>query len=78
MKPYHAAFVQGTNVTIRERGDLEEFRRNWHHHHPLTPEQLAFAGQSAKVVSVSFYHGGDPLYALEGIPGMWHETCLKA
>jgi hypothetical protein len=27
-------------------------------------------------VSVGFYHGGDVLYVLEGIPGVWHESCL--
>ena len=26
---------------------------------------------------VAFYHGGDPLYKLAGIPGLWHEQCLR-
>jgi hypothetical protein len=25
---------------------------------------------------VGFYHGGDPLYSLDGVPGVWHERCL--
>jgi hypothetical protein len=25
---------------------------------------------------VGFYHGGDVLYTLDGIPGLWHEQCL--
>ena len=24
-----------------------------------------------------FYHGGDELYKLKGMPGVWHEQCLK-
>ena len=53
------------------------FRRTWKSHHPLDDSQLAYAGQSAKVSNVSFYHGGDELYQLEGIPGIWHEACLQ-
>ena len=26
---------------------------------------------------VGFYHGGDALYELEGVPGVWHEVCLR-
>ena len=29
------------------------------------------------VSSVGFYHGGDELYVIEGIPGVWHEVCLS-
>jgi hypothetical protein len=32
----------------------------------------------AKVKEVTFFHGGDEIYALEGIPGVWHEECLSA
>jgi integrase/recombinase XerD len=55
---------------------LEDFRRIWRYHHPLTVEQLAFAGRPAIVQKVAFYHGGDVLYTLNRIPGMWHEQCL--
>lgn len=30
------------------------------------------------VEKVGFYHGGDPLYKLDGVPGVWHEECLEA
>ena len=26
---------------------------------------------------VGYYHGGDVLYELEGVPGVWHEVCLR-
>jgi hypothetical protein len=38
---------------------------------------LAFAGKVAEVENVGFYHGGDALYILKGIPGIWHERCLR-
>jgi hypothetical protein len=59
------------------RAELEEFRKRWQWHHPLQDEQLEFAGQSAVVASVAFYHGGDELYRLNGVPGIWHEECLR-
>jgi hypothetical protein len=42
----------------------------------VTVEQLAFPGRPAIVEKVAFYHGGDVLYTLNGIPGMWDEQCL--
>lgn len=27
---------------------------------------------------IGYYHGGDELYWLKGVPGVWHERCLKA
>jgi hypothetical protein len=39
---------------------------------------LRYAGRTARVRSVSFYHGGDELYELEDIPGIWHEENLSA
>ena len=74
--PYTEEFPVGTTVSVVDRINLEAFRRDWHWHHPLEDSQLAFAGQTAKVKSVSFYHGGDELYELDGIPGTWHEACL--
>ena len=38
---------------------------------------MPFAGKAARVADVGFYHGGDVLYGLEGIPGTWHEACLE-
>jgi hypothetical protein len=57
---------------------LEEFARDWKYHHQLEHEQMEFAGTPAAVKKVSFYHGGDVLYVLESVPGIWHESCLAA
>jgi hypothetical protein len=45
---------------------------------PFCPEQLNYANQIAEVESVGIYFGGDELYKLKGVPGIWHEQCLKA
>jgi len=76
MKPYEAAFPEGSLVQIADRTLLEQFLANWDFHNPLTQEQLEFAQKTAKVRKVGFYHGGDPLYVLDGVPGIWHEQCL--
>jgi hypothetical protein len=47
------------------------------YHHKLRPIQLEFADRIAEVEAVGFYHGGDVLYRLVGIPGTWHERCLR-
>ena len=63
-------------MRIVDRVRLEEFKRIWRYHHPLADEQMPYSGSTAHVDSVSFYHGGDELYTLYGIPGIWHESCL--
>jgi hypothetical protein len=75
--PYREEFLAGSRVRIRDRSALDAFRAEWRWHHPIVPEQLSFAGQQATVRSVAFYHGGDEIYELEGIPGVWHEQCLE-
>jgi hypothetical protein len=75
--PYDADFPKGTIVRVASQVELEEFRATWKLHNPLKQEQLAFAGSVAKVVGVGYYFGGDELYRLEGIPGVWHECCLE-
>jgi len=77
MKPYEQAYPVESSVQIADRGSLEAFQRAWRWHHPLVPEQLAFAGRVARVESVAFYHGGDVLYLLKNVPGTWHEDCLR-
>jgi hypothetical protein len=52
-------------------------RPDWKYHHPVSVEQLAFAGTQGCIRSVSFYHGGDVLYELVDGPGFWHEDCLE-
>jgi hypothetical protein len=39
--------------------------------------QFEYAGTIAEIESVGFYQGGDELYKLKGLPGIWHEVCLE-
>ena len=39
---------------------------------------MEYAGATANVKDVSFYHGGDQLYVLENVPGIWNEPCLES
>ena len=75
---YNAEFPKGSRVKIVGRSLLEEFFQTWTLHNKLDPDQLNYADQVGEVESVGFYHGGDELYKLKGIPGIWHEQCLKA
>jgi hypothetical protein len=75
---YKARFEIGTSVQIADRAVLETFLRDWKLHNKLEPNQLKYHGQVATVEKVGFYFGGDQLYKLTGIPGIWHEQCLKA
>jgi len=75
---YKEEFPKGSSVRILGRPMLEGFLASWKYHNKLTSEQLNYAGQIAEVESVSYYHGGDELYVLKGIPGIWHEQCLEA
>ena len=78
MPPYQELYAVGTTVRIVDRTALEGFRTSWKYHHPLATDQLDCGGELVRVTNVTFYHGGDVLYELEGIPGIWHEQCLKA
>jgi hypothetical protein len=73
---YTEKFPTGSSVIVAERRALERFRDTWKLHNPPHPEQLAFAGARATIASVGFYRGGDVLYILEGVPGVWHGSCL--
>jgi len=75
---YVSEFPQGTRVRVAGLKLLEDFRRSWRFHNPLQAEQLAFAGRKTTIKTVAFYHGGDELYLLSGIPGLWHEACLES
>jgi hypothetical protein len=55
---------------------LLEFKSTWKYHHPISDDQIKAAGKPDKVKGVTFYHGGDALYALEGVAGTWHEQVL--
>jgi hypothetical protein len=77
MSEYKAAFAAGSQVRVAPRSTLEDFMRTWHFHNKLRPEQLEYANHVRRVASVGYYHGGDPLYVLEGLPEfVWHEKCL--
>jgi hypothetical protein len=75
--PYKEEFPKGITVQIEDRGFLETFLTTWKFHHKLELHQLNHASKIAKVKSVGFHHGGDELYELKGVPGTWHEQCLK-
>ena len=75
--PYEARHAEGSTVRVAERQVLEAFAKAWKLHNPLTPDQLAFAGRETTVMSVGYYHGGDVLYVLHNLPGVWHEGCLE-
>jgi hypothetical protein len=75
--PYKEEFPKGSAVQIVDRVRLENFLTTWNFHHKLEPDQLNYANNIAEVKSVGFYHGGDELYELKGVPGIWHEQCLS-
>lgn len=76
MPPYQERFPVGSHVRVASRTTLEDFRLTWEFHNPIAESQLTFAGRETRVLEVGFYHGGDPLYRLEDVPGTWHECCL--
>jgi len=77
MPPYEEKFPVGARVRVAAGEQLERFQREWRLHNPLQIGQLTFAGVRAVITDVGFYHGGDPLYRLDTLPGVWHETCLR-
>jgi hypothetical protein len=77
MPNYHSAFNGSENVSIADIEALREFQKTWKWHHPLSDEQLAYAGKHDWIKIVSYYHGGTPLYEFASIPGFWHESCLR-
>ena len=76
--PYEEKFPKDSTVQVADRAVLETFLKTWRLHHELRPDQLNYANRIAKVKSVGFYHGGDVLYALKGVPGICREQCLCA
>jgi hypothetical protein len=76
--PYVAEYPEGSTVITADRVALDRFRAEWRYHNKLQPEQLLYSSHIARVVSVMFYHGADEIYVLDGVPGVWHEQCLRA
>jgi hypothetical protein len=77
MPAYEAVFDVGAPVRVQALNALKAFRDSWKFHHPLDEAQLAFAGRWATVATIGYYHGGDLLYTLNDVPGIWHEQCLE-
>lgn len=77
MTPYKEKYPAGSKVKIAARPKLDIFYSDWRYHNKLTRDQLDYAGRPAEVHAVSFYHGGDVLYQLKDVPGIWHEQCLE-
>jgi hypothetical protein len=77
MGAYKGTFPEGSKVQIADLAFLENFLATWNYHHKLEPQQLTYADRDAVVKGVAFYHGGDQLYTLVAIPGIWHEACLR-
>jgi hypothetical protein len=75
--PYEADFPVGTRVRIKSRDFLKQFKDDWKFHNPLRILQLFWGGTVGTVSSVGYYHGGDELYHLRFVPGVWHEVCLE-
>ena len=75
---YREEFPAGSTVRIVDAEELRKFAMSWKLHHQLQPEQMEFAGKTAEIEEVNFYHGGDELYKLRGLPVYWHEQCLRA
>lgn len=78
MPPYQEKYQVGSQVQIVDAAELQQFLETWKYHHKLTEEQLNLAGHIARVRKIGFYHGGDVIYELDGIPGIWHEQCLSS
>ena len=78
MALYKEDFPVGSKVRIADLQQLQDFQRTWKYHHNLNSEQLAYGSKVAEVEKVSFYHGGEALYELSGVPGIWHEQCLAS
>jgi hypothetical protein len=73
-----AEFEVGSQVRVADRSFLESFLEAGQYHNELEPEQLDYADRVTTVKAIEFFHGGDEIYTLEGIPGVWHEECLTA
>jgi hypothetical protein len=71
-------FQAGDVVRIANRATLDQFFQSWKLHHPIQPDQLQYAGRVTKVGRSSMYHGGDILYELHDVPGIWHQQLLVA
>jgi len=77
MTAHREEFSVGTPVRVVSKNELEEFKREWKAHDPLTDEQIVCADQVFRVKQTGIYFGGNVIYQLEDAPGVWHERCLR-
>jgi hypothetical protein len=42
--PYREKFPAGSKVRIKDKSKLEDFRRTWKFHNPISAEQIGYAG----------------------------------
>ncbi len=66
----------GSLVRIADREALEEALVGSTAHLP-EPMQFLHSGATARVVHVHFSADGEPLYGLDGRPGLWRESWLS-
>ncbi len=65
-------------VRTKPRGYLEHHRETKSVlHHPPDEQQLEYGGREALVKTVLEYHGGELVYELEEIPGLWRFDCIE-
>jgi hypothetical protein len=75
---YSELYPVGSRVEIASRDVLERYQRpSYQFHDPISDVQLGFAGRTATVATVNYYFGGDALYTLDDVPGVWLEECLR-
>ena len=66
----------GSLVRIADRENLEKALVGSTTHLP-EPTQFLHTGATARVVHVRFNADGEPLYGLDGRPGLWSESWLS-
>ncbi len=66
----------GSRVRIADREALEKALVGSTAHLP-EPMQFLHTGATARVVHVRFSADGEPLYGLDGCPGLWSESWLS-
>jgi hypothetical protein len=78
MKPYHERFQLARLFVLLSVLTWTDSDANGNFITSSKQSSSLAAGCTARVRDVGFYHGGDALYHLEGVPGTWHEACLHA
>jgi len=77
MPDYHPIFKKGDKIKINDKDYLLNFQRTWKYHHNITDDQIKYAERLAAVKDVYIYHGGEVMYALKSIPGIWLEQLIE-